>query len=62
VNDGRTSAGPAGDIDDQKWFESTDPATLPRGPVHPVNQHDRFPEGDSPEPSEPQVGWLRSYQ
>jgi hypothetical protein len=57
-----TSRSVVGHLDGQKWFESTDPATLPRGPVHPVIQLDRFPEGDSPEPSELQVDWLRSYQ
>jgi len=57
-----TSDGVLGYIDGQKWFESTDPDTLPRGPVHPVIQLDWFPKGDSPEPSELQVDWMRSYQ
>jgi hypothetical protein len=51
-----------GYVDGQKWFESTDPDTLPRGPVHPVIQLDRFPEGDSPEPTELLVDWMRIYQ
>jgi hypothetical protein len=51
-----------GYVDGQKWFESTDPDTLPRGPVHPVIQLDRFPEGNSPEPTEMQVDWMRIYQ
>ncbi len=51
-----------GYVDGQKWFESTDPDTLPRGPVHPVIQLDRFPEGDSPEPTEMLVDWMRIYQ
>ena len=45
-----TSRGVTGFIDGQKWFESTDPDTLPRGPVHPVIQLDWFPKGDSPSP------------
>jgi len=57
-----TSEGVFGYIDGQKWFESTDPDTLPRGPVHPVIQLDWFPKGDSPEPSELQVDWMRIYQ
>ena len=57
-----TSDGVIGYIDGQKWFESTDPDTLPRGPVHPVIQLDWFPKGDSPEPSELQVDWMRIYQ
>ena len=57
-----TSDGVFGYIDGQKWFESTDPDTLPRGPVHPVIQLDWFPKGDSPEPSELQVDWMRIYQ
>ena len=48
--------------DGQKWFESTDPDTLPRGPVHPVIRLDRFPQGDSPEPSVLQVGRMRIYE
>ncbi len=57
-----TSRGVTGFIDGQKWFESTDPDTLPRGPVHPVIQLDWFPKGDSPEPSELQVDWMRIYE
>ncbi|MBL8925104.1 MAG: glycoside hydrolase family 16 protein [Pseudonocardia sp.] len=57
-----TSRGVTGFLDGQKWFESTDPDTLPRGPVHPVIQLDWFPKGDSPEPSELQVDWMRIYQ
>ena len=57
-----TSEGVFGYVDGQKWFESTDPDTLPRGPVHPVIQLDWFPKGDSPEPSELQVDWMRIYE
>jgi hypothetical protein len=52
----------SGYIDGQKWFESTDRDTLPRGPVHPVIQLDWFPKGDSPEPTELLVDWMRIYQ
>ena len=51
-----------GYVDGQKWFESTDRDTLPRGPVHPVIQLDWFPKGDSPEPSEMLVDWMRIYE
>jgi Glycosyl hydrolases family 16 len=51
-----------GYIDGQKWFESTDRDTLPREAVHPVIQLDWFPKGDSPEPSELQVDWMRIYE
>jgi hypothetical protein len=51
-----------GYIDGQKWFESTDRDTLPRGSVHPVIQLDWFPKGDSPEPSELLVDWMRIYE
>jgi hypothetical protein len=57
-----TSRGATQYPDGQKWFESTGPDTLPRGPVHPVIQLDWFPKGDSPEPSELQVDWMRIYQ
>ena len=52
----------SGYVDGQKWFESTDRDTLPRGPVHPVIQLDWFPKGDSPEPTELLVDWMRIYQ
>jgi hypothetical protein len=51
-----------GYVDGQKWFESTDRDTLPRGPVHPAIQLDWFPKGDSPEPSELLIDWMRIYQ
>jgi Glycosyl hydrolases family 16 len=57
-----TSDRVTGYIDGQKWFESTDRDTLPRGPVHPVIQLDWFPGGDSPEPSELLVDWMRIYE
>jgi Glycosyl hydrolases family 16 len=57
-----TSKRVTGYVDGQKWFESTESDTLPRGPVHPVIQLDWFPKGDSPEPSEMQVDWMRIYE
>ena len=51
-----------GYVDGQKWFESTDRDTLPRGPVHPVIQLDWFPEGNPPKPTELQVDWMRIYE
>ena len=57
-----TSDRVTGYIDGQKWFESTDRDTLPRGPVHPAIQLDWFPKGDSPEPSELLVDWMRIYE
>jgi Glycosyl hydrolases family 16 len=51
-----------GYVDGQKWFESTDRDTLPREAVHPVIQLDWFPKGDSPEPSEMLVDWMRIYE
>jgi hypothetical protein len=57
-----TSDRVTGYVDGQKWFESTDRDTLPRGPVHPAIQLDWFPKGDSPEPSELLIDWMRIYQ
>jgi hypothetical protein len=57
-----TSDRVTGYIDGQKWFESTDRDTLPSGPVHPVIQLDWFPEGDSPEPTDLLVDWMRIYE
>jgi hypothetical protein len=57
-----TSKRVTGYVDGQKWFESTDSDTLPRGPVHPVIQLDWFPKGDPPKPTEMQVDWMRIYE
>jgi glycosyl hydrolase family 16 len=57
-----TSKRVTGYVDGQKWFESTDSDTLPRGPVHPVIQLDWFPKGDPPKPTEMQVAWMRIYE
>jgi hypothetical protein len=57
-----TPAGVIGYLDGQKWFESTDPDTLPDGPVRPAIQLDWFPEGDPPTPTEMLVDWMRVYE
>jgi hypothetical protein len=57
-----TSDRVTGYIDGQKWFESTDPDTLPSEAVHPVIQLDWFPDGDSPAPTELLVDWMRIYE
>jgi hypothetical protein len=51
-----------GYLDGQKWFESTDPDTLPGDAVHPVIQLDWFPKGNPPKPSELLVDWMRVYE
>ena len=57
-----TASRVTGYIDGQKWFESTDPDTLPSEAVHPVVQLDWFPKGDSPAPTELLVDWMRIYE
>lgn len=57
-----TSDRVTGYLDGQKWFESTDPDTLPGDAVHPAIQLDWFPKGDPPKPSELQVDWMRVYE
>jgi hypothetical protein len=56
--DGRVT----GYLDGVEWFESTDESTLPPGKLHPTIQLDYFPEGDSPEPTEMHVDYLRIYR
>lgn len=56
-----TPAGVVGYLDGEKWFESTDEATLPPGPMHLVIQLDHVPGDAPPEPSEMQVDWVRLY-
>ncbi|MEJ8278791.1 glycoside hydrolase family 16 protein [Pseudonocardia spirodelae] len=51
-----------GYIDGVEWFRSTDPQTLPPGPMHATIQLDYFPDGGSPEPSEMRVAWMRQYK
>ncbi|MFP5068876.1 family 16 glycosylhydrolase [Pseudonocardia nantongensis] len=50
-----------GYIDGKEWFRSTDPETLPPGPMHATIQLDYFPDGGSPQPSEMHVAWMRQY-
>jgi hypothetical protein len=57
-----TSDRVTGYLDGQKWFESTDPDTLPGDAVHPVIQLDWFPKGNPPKPSELLVDWMRVYE
>lgn len=51
-----------GYIDGQKWFESTDGATMPPGKMHATIQLDYFPDGGSPKPSEMYVDYMRIYK
>lgn len=51
-----------GYIDGEKWFESTDPATMPPGQMHATIQLDYFPEGGNPKPSEMYVDYMRIYK
>lgn len=51
-----------GFIDGQKWFESTDPNTMPPGLMHPTIQLDWFPEGGAPQPTEMMVDYMRVYE
>lgn len=50
-----------GYIDGEKWFESTDPQTLPPGKMHATIQLDYFPSGGNPRPTEMHVDWVRIY-
>lgn len=51
-----------GYIDGDRWFESTDGATMPPGEMHPVIQLDYFPDGGSPRPTEMFVDYMRIYK
>ena len=57
-----TPDGIRGFVDGVQYFESTDPSTLPPGPMHATIQLDYFPDGGSPQPSEMQVAWMRQYK
>ncbi|OLL76441.1 hypothetical protein Ae168Ps1_4857c [Pseudonocardia sp. Ae168_Ps1] len=50
-----------GYVNGVEFFRSTDPETLPPGPMHATVQLDYFPSGGSPQPSEMQVAWMRQY-
>lgn len=51
-----------GYIDGEKFFESTDPGTLPPGAMFLTIQLDYFPSGGSPQPTRMDVDWVRLYQ
>jgi Glycosyl hydrolases family 16 len=51
-----------GYIDGQQWFQSTDDATMPPGPMHATIQLDYFPDGGSPRPTQMQVDYMRIYK
>jgi Glycosyl hydrolases family 16 len=48
-------------VDGVEWFRSTDPRTLPPGPMHLTFQLDWFPEGGSVQTSSMSVDWVRQY-
>ncbi|NMI01315.1 glycoside hydrolase family 16 protein [Pseudonocardia sp. K10HN5] len=56
-----TPQGITGYIDGEQWFQSTDPGTLPPGPMHATIQLDYFPDGGSPKPTQMYVAWMRMY-
>ncbi|MHA6792042.1 glycoside hydrolase family 16 protein [Pseudonocardia bannensis] len=56
-----TPQGITGYIDGKRWFASTDPDTLPPGPMHPAIQLDYVPGDGSPKPTEMFVDWMRIY-
>ncbi len=57
-----TPGGITGYVDGEEWFSSTDPATLPPGPMHLCVQLDFFPVEDAPvRPSRMEVDWVRQY-
>jgi hypothetical protein len=54
--------GITGYVDGEEWFSSTDPATLPPGPMHLCVQLDFFPVQDGRvRPSRMEVDWVRRY-
>lgn len=48
-------------VDGQRWFETTDPALVPKGPMHLCVQLDYFGTGGAVSPSSMQVDWVRQY-
>jgi hypothetical protein len=54
--------GITGYVNGEEWFSSTDPATLPPGPMHLCVQLDFFPVEDGRvRPSRMEVDWVRQY-
>ncbi|MET4589550.1 glycoside hydrolase family 16 protein [Arthrobacter sp. 754] len=54
-------AGIAGYVDGVKWFEDTNPAHQPPGPMHQTLQLDWFPDATADGPGEMRVDWVRVY-
>ena len=48
-------------VDGTKWFETTDPAMVPKDPMHLCVQLDYFGTGAPVTPSSMQVDWVRQY-
>jgi hypothetical protein len=53
--------GTVGYVDGVKWFETTDPAHQPPGPMHQTLQLDWFPDSTPDGPGEMRVDWVRVY-
>lgn len=56
-----SSRGIVGYIDGIKWFEDTDPAHQPPGPMHQTLQLDWFPDASADGAGEMRVDWVRVY-
>jgi beta-glucanase (GH16 family) len=48
-------------LDGKQWFRSTDPKTLPPGPMHLCIQLDWFPGDGATRTSKMQVDWVKQY-
>src|SRR4051794_14985077 len=48
-------------LDGEQWFRSTDPKTLPPGPMHLCIQLDWFPGDGATRTSSMQVDWVKQY-
>ncbi|MGI5130782.1 family 16 glycosylhydrolase [Pseudonocardia sp. CA-107938] len=48
-------------VDGHRWFETTDAALIPKGPMHLCVQLDYFGTGGPVTPSSMQVDWVRQY-
>ena len=55
------SGGIVGYVDGAKWFETTDPAHQPPGPMHQTLQLDWFPDSTANGAGEMRVDWVRVY-
>ncbi|MCP9001177.1 glycoside hydrolase family 16 protein [Pseudarthrobacter sp. RMG13] len=54
-------AGIVGYVDGVKWFEETNTAHLPPGPMHQTLQLDWFPDATADGAGEMRVDWVRAY-